>query len=51
MTKQLPSKTDAKGASTSGNRMKPVRFNATYDASASEIGCFFIIVERVAAAN
>lgn len=26
--------------------MKPVRFNATYDAGVSKIRCFFTIVER-----
>jgi hypothetical protein len=31
--------------------MKPVRFNATYDARVSKIGCFFTIVERFAAGN
>jgi hypothetical protein len=28
-----------------------VRFNATYDAGVSKIGCFFTIVERFAAGN
>jgi hypothetical protein len=31
--------------------MKPVRFNATYDAGVSKIGCFFTIVERFVAGN
>jgi hypothetical protein len=31
--------------------MKPVRFNATYDAGVSKIGCFFTIVERFAASK
>jgi hypothetical protein len=31
--------------------MKPVRFNATYDAGANKIGCFFTIAERFAAGN
>jgi hypothetical protein len=42
-------KTDAKGPQHLGTAMKPVRFNATYDAGVSKIGCFFIIVERFAA--
>jgi hypothetical protein len=39
-------KTDAKGPQHLGTAMKPVRFNATYDAGVSKIGCFFTIVER-----
>jgi hypothetical protein len=31
--------------------MKPVRFNATYDAGVSKIGCFFTIGERYVAGN
>jgi hypothetical protein len=31
--------------------MKPVRFNATYDAGVSKIGCFFTIAEHFAAGN
>jgi len=30
--------------------MKPVRFNATYDAGVSKIGCFFTIVDHFVAA-
>jgi len=29
--------------------MKPVRFNATYDAGVSKIGCFFTIVDHFVA--
>jgi hypothetical protein len=49
--KTTASKNRCERASTSGNRMKPVHFNATYDAGVSKIGCFFTIVERFAAGN
>jgi hypothetical protein len=44
-------KADAKGPQHLGTAIKPVRFNATYDAGVSKIGCFFTIVERFAARN